>query len=90
MKQIIALVALSVVGISLLTTMALAAAATVLVAVIAALTLLPALLGLVGERICSDKAGKHQASAAPNTSTFASGWVTALLRHPEQLDGAQD
>ena len=44
---VIALAALSVVGIPLLTSMGVAAAATVLVAVLIALTLLPALLGLL-------------------------------------------
>ena len=44
---IIALVALSVVGISFLTAMGLGAAATVAVAVLVALTLLPAILGML-------------------------------------------
>ncbi|AQA03389.1 transporter [Mycobacterium sp. MS1601] len=76
---VIALVALSVAGIPLLTTMALAAAFTVLVAVLAALTILPALLGLVGERICSAKA-RTQISVAGN-HRFATAWVGAVLRH---------
>jgi RND superfamily putative drug exporter len=76
---VIALVALSVAGIPLLTTMALAAAATVVVAVLAALTILPALLGLVGERICSAKA-RAQVSDGRN-HRFASAWVGAVLRH---------
>ena len=45
---VIALAALGVVGIPLLTSMGVAAAATVLVAVVIALTLLPALLGMLG------------------------------------------
>lgn len=77
---VIALVALSVAGIPLLTTMALAAAATVIVAVLAALTILPALLGLVGERICSDKA-RTQVSDGAGTPRFAAAWVGAVLRH---------
>ncbi|MFD0692297.1 MMPL family transporter [Actinomadura fibrosa] len=48
---VIALAGLSVVGIPVLTQMGLAAAAAVLVAVLIALTLVPALLGLVGERL---------------------------------------
>jgi RND superfamily putative drug exporter len=47
---VIALAALSVVGIPLLTSMGIAAAATVLVAVLIALTLLPAVLGLLKSR----------------------------------------
>ena len=77
---VIALVALSVAGIPLLTTMALAAAATVVVAVLAALTILPALLGLVGERICSAKARTTQAAEVGN-ATFAAAWVGAVVRH---------
>ncbi|MCW1819723.1 transporter [Mycolicibacterium conceptionense] len=78
---VIALVALTVVGISLLTPMALAAAATVVVAVIAALTLLPALLGLVGERICSDKTRRTQSTEKGTNHRFATAWVGAVLRH---------
>jgi RND superfamily putative drug exporter len=77
---VIALAALSVAGIPLLTTMALAAAATVIVAVLAALTILPALLGLVGERICSDKA-RAQVSDGVGAHRFAGAWVGAVLRH---------
>ncbi|WP_029111538.1 MMPL family transporter [Mycobacterium sp. URHD0025] len=78
---VIALVALTVVGISLLTPMALAAAATVVVAVLAALTLLPALLGLVGERICSDKTRRTQSAENGANHRFATAWVGAVLRH---------
>ncbi|MFE7069109.1 MMPL family transporter [Streptomyces sp. NPDC057620] len=49
---IIALAGLLVIGITLLSTMAVVAAATVAVVVLLALTLLPALLGLVKESIC--------------------------------------
>jgi RND superfamily putative drug exporter len=48
---VIALAALAVTGIPNITTMGLAAAGTVMVAVLIALTLLPALLGLMGGRI---------------------------------------
>src|SRR5690606_36332301 len=47
----IALVALLVVGIPFLSAMGIAAAATVLVAVVIALTLVPALLGFAGTRV---------------------------------------
>lgn len=60
---VIALSALSVIQIPLLTTMGLAAAGTVAIAATAALTLLPALAGLVGKRILSKKQhAKHVAS----------------------------
>lgn len=78
---VIALVALSVVRIDLLTTMALAAAATVVVAVLSALTLLPALLGLVGERICSGKARSTSTEAERNAHPLASAWMARVLRH---------
>jgi RND superfamily putative drug exporter len=85
---VIALVALTVVGISLLTPMALAAAATVVVAVVASLTLLPALLGLVGERIASHQ-GRHSAATEQTNHRFASAWVGAVLRNrvPAALAG---
>ncbi len=60
---VIALSALSVIQIPLLTTMGLAAAGTVAIAAVSSLTLLPALAGLVGERILSKKQHiKHHAS----------------------------
>lgn len=85
---VIALVALTVVGISLLTPMALAAAATVVVAVVAAITLLPALLGLVGERIASPKARRSAATEESN-HRLATAWVGAILRNriPAALAG---
>ena len=52
---IIALTALSVVGIPFLVQMGLAAAATVLGAVVIAITLLPALLGFAGDRVLGRK-----------------------------------
>lgn len=53
---IIALSGLTLIGISFLTTMALVAAVTVLLAVLIALTLLPSLLGILGESILSASA----------------------------------
>ena len=52
---VIALVGLSITGISFLTQMGLAAAATVALAVLIALTLLPALLAVAGERVSSGR-----------------------------------
>ncbi|WAU82134.1 MMPL family transporter [Streptomyces sp. Qhu-G9] len=79
---IIALAGLLVVGITLLSTMALAAAATIAITVLLALTLLPALLGLVKERICSPRTrrtAQQQASAAARTR--ATRWGSRLVRH---------
>ena len=61
---VIALAGLSVVGVPFLTAMGLAAAATVLTAVLVALTLLPALLGFVGNRILPRKIRKAPTAAA--------------------------
>jgi putative drug exporter of the RND superfamily len=78
---IIALCGLSIIRISFLTTMALVAAATVLVAVLIALTLLPALLGLVGERVCSRKAReKGRERIEKEHRGFAHRWVSGLVR----------
>ncbi len=78
---IVALVALTVIGISLLTTMALVAASTVLLAVLIALTLLPALLGLIGERIVSTKARqKGQAKSEEESHSVADHWAKAMVR----------
>ncbi|MGW0035417.1 MMPL family transporter [Gordonia sp. NPDC003376] len=80
---VIALLALAVVQIQLLTTMALTAAATVVIAVLSALTLLPALLGFVGERICSPGARATAQAAHENGSVHrvANGWSRMLVKH---------
>lgn len=80
---VIALAALVVIGISLLTTMAIIAAATVAVAVAVALTALPALLGLVGERIVSPKARakfEERESRGVDHAT-ARRWATFLSKN---------
>jgi len=78
---LIALTALSVIGIAMLTTMALVAATTVALAVLIALTLLPALLGLVGERICSAKAReRRRAKVEAESHSVADHWVKGVIR----------
>ena len=80
---IIALASLSIIGISMLTTMAFVAAATVLLAVVIALTLLPSLLGLVGEKIASAKARAKRAEMIANEDHgFANRVVTGIVRRP--------
>ncbi|WP_329108076.1 MMPL family transporter [Micromonospora sp. NBC_01699] len=59
---IIALAGLSVVGIPVLRSMGLAAAATVAIAVLVALTLLPALLGFAGKRITGGRRARDPES----------------------------
>ncbi len=78
---LIALTALTVIGIAMLSTMALVAASTVALAVLIALTLLPALLGLVGERICSDKArARRRAKVDAESHSVADHWVKGVIR----------
>ncbi|MCZ4652713.1 MMPL family transporter [Gordonia amicalis] len=79
----IALLALSVVGIRVLTTMSVVAAATVIIAVLLAITLLPALLGLIGERVCSAKARAHNTTHdAQPQHPAATRWVRMVTRYP--------
>jgi len=79
---IIALCGMLVIDISFLSIMALVAAATVFINVLLALTLLPALLGLVGERICSQKARqKHESKAKiQGKSSFSDKWVRGVIK----------
>jgi RND superfamily putative drug exporter len=80
---IIALAGLSVVNISFLTEMGLAAAGTVAVSVLLALTLLPALLGFAGPKVASTRlklpwSRRRSADAVP----LGRRWVDAVLRRP--------
>ncbi len=78
---VIALAGMTVIGIGFLTTMALVAAATVALAVLIALTLLPALLGILGERVCSPRArASSQTAARPNKKHLTNRWVELLVR----------
>jgi RND superfamily putative drug exporter len=78
---LIALTALTVIGIAVLSTMALVAASTVALAVLIALSLLPALLGLVGERICSDKArARRRTKVEAESHGVADHWVKGVIR----------
>ncbi|GGN33964.1 MMPL family transporter [Streptomyces fuscichromogenes] len=79
---IIALAGLLVIRIALLSTMAVVAAATIAVAVLLALTLLPALLGLVKERICPARVrrGARQRTSAAEHGR-AARWGARLVRH---------
>ncbi|MEK4349262.1 MMPL family transporter [Paenibacillus sp. FSL R5-0475] len=79
---IIALCGMLVIGIGFLSTMALVAAVSVLITVLLALTLLPALLGLVGERICTAKArSKNVASANKARHGFSHRWANATVKY---------
>jgi RND superfamily putative drug exporter len=75
---VIALVALAVVNIPILTEIGLAAALTVAVSVVVALTLLPALLGFLGRRLRPSVDPEGDASRPG----FVVRWATFLTRRP--------
>ena len=79
---IIALCGMLVIGIGFLSTMALVAAVSVLITVLLALTLPPALLGLVGEKICTTKARNKNATATNKASHgFSRRWANATVKY---------
>jgi len=89
---IIALTALSVVGIPFLTVMGLAAAGTVLLAVLVAITLIPAIFGLAGARL-RPRPGSRAARLADRTAdaggaargarpTFGARWLAGVVKRP--------
>ncbi|GLH99818.1 MMPL family transporter [Phytohabitans aurantiacus] len=81
---IIALAALSVVGIPFLTQMGVAAAFTVAVSVVIALTLLPALLGFAGRRIAGGRIPGLRArdTETDSRTTFGVRWARLIARRP--------
>lgn len=90
---VIALAALVVPGLPFLAVMGLAAAATVAVAVLVAVTLLPAVLGFAGRRIISkrrwakaqaenSKAGHAEEEARADLDKSNRGWGAWVTRHP--------
>ncbi|MER7536084.1 MMPL family transporter [Streptomyces sp. NPDC097704] len=81
---VIALVGLAVVNIPMLTKMGFAAAGTVVIAVLIALTLIPALLGFAGNKVVGRKQRKGLAKAdakgdKPNGGTR---WARFVIRRP--------
>jgi putative drug exporter of the RND superfamily len=87
---IIALCGLTVVGIPFLTVMGLAAAASVTVALLIALTLLPAMLGFAGTKVArftrlpllgrrAERVARR--SAADPDSSAGAGWARFVVRH---------
>ncbi|MGR8010062.1 MMPL family transporter [Streptomyces hypolithicus] len=79
---VIALVGLAVVNIPMLSKMGFAAAGTVVIAVLIALTLVPALLGFAGERIMGRKARRQAADAGPGKPNMGTRWARFVLRRP--------
>ncbi|MCW2567188.1 MAG: hypothetical protein JWN54_1285, partial [Mycobacterium sp.] len=85
---VIALAALAVVGIPFLTVMGIAAAGTVAVAVVVALSLVPAMLGFAGTRILGRKARRALAAGTsareedrPATAPAGERWGQFVIRH---------
>ena len=77
----IALVSLAVAGIPLVTTMGLMAAVAVVVAVLAALTLLPAMLAIIGPRINALRVRNRHPAAHPKQGLWAR-WAAGVARRP--------
>ncbi|WP_203567430.1 MMPL family transporter [Aestuariimicrobium ganziense] len=79
---IIALVGLAIGGIPFLTTMGLYAAVAVAFAVAIALTLLPGLMGLVGDRMIPKGRAAATATAGPQGGGIFGWWVRTTTRYP--------
>jgi RND superfamily putative drug exporter len=77
----IALVSLAVAGIPLVTTMGLMAAIAVVFAVLGALTLLPALLAIIGPKINALRIRGRHPAAHPKQGAWAR-WAAGVARHP--------
>ncbi|WFE25932.1 MMPL family transporter [Solwaraspora sp. WMMD791] len=81
---VIALAGLAVVGIPFLTVMGLAAAGTVSVAVLVAITLQPALLGYAGRRVLPRRVRAaqptEQTGNTENTETFGFRWARLIIK----------
>ncbi|WP_433894359.1 MMPL family transporter [Streptomyces sp. CA-111067] len=84
----IALLGMFTVGLSLLYGVAISAAMTVVVSVLAAITLLPALLGVFGMRVLSRRQRRKFAASGPRTGDAvgaAMRWSSFVQRRPKAL-----
>jgi RND superfamily putative drug exporter len=83
---VIALVGLSVVNIPMLTKMGIAAAGTVVIAVLIALTMIPALLGYAGRKIKptgeSGLLGRGRDAKKPGRPNMGTRWASFVVRRP--------
>lgn len=80
---VIALAALTIIGIPFLSTMAIAAAATVVIAVCVALSFLPSLLGLLGTKIFAGRVpGPKVPDPEDEKPTMGLKWVRRVRAHP--------
>src|ERR1700727_560989 len=78
----IALVSLAVAGIPLVTTMGLMAAIAVVVAVLGALTLLPAVLAIIGPHINSGRVRDRHPESHPSQGGLWAKWAHEIASHP--------
>jgi RND superfamily putative drug exporter len=82
---IIALLGLLVVGIPFLSVMGIAAAFAVFIAMLAAVTLLPAIMGLAGDRLApkpTSRAARRALAADDGKPTLGRRWVNLVLKAP--------
>jgi putative drug exporter of the RND superfamily len=80
---VIALAGLSVVNVPMLTKMGLAAAGTVVVAVLIALTMIPAMLGYAGRKVRAAGEKRRKADAgAPKKPGLGERWASFVVRRP--------
>jgi putative drug exporter of the RND superfamily len=84
----IALLGLLVLGTSFLDGLAVAATLTVVCTVVAALTLLPALLGLFGMRVLSGRQRRALAAGTPARAGLLARWAGTVQRRPRMLAAA--
>ncbi|WP_329792708.1 MMPL family transporter [Lentzea sp. DG1S-22] len=77
---VIALVGLAIAGIPFLTQMGVSAAATIVVAVLIAITLVPAVLSLLGRRVLTRKE-RGAESTEPRDRGVITGWAGAITRN---------
>ncbi|MER6421860.1 MMPL family transporter [Streptomyces sp. NPDC001137] len=80
---VIALAGLSVVNVPMLTKMGLAAAGTVVVAVLIALTMVPALLGYAGGKVrAAGEKRRGSAARTPDKPGLGARWASFVIRRP--------
>ena len=81
---VIALAGLSVVGVPMLTKMGLAAAGTVVVSVLIALTMIPAMLGYAGRRVraVGEKRRTRARTARQDKPGLGARWASFVVRRP--------
>jgi RND superfamily putative drug exporter len=79
---VVAIAGLQVAGIPMLTTMGWASALMVVIAMLAAVTLLPALLGLVGRRVNSARLPFVKQRPANNPASRSARWASRVVARP--------